>query len=172
MRKRVCRISGQWDHNLHREGQSPWTDQQRMRALLRPRPRNGFDSVLTLTSNFSSPQSFSVSVFSRPGKKIAGPTLPMQHQKKISVSIADWLRSLSADPTGEFAEGSVAVNFTADNGKSLMGQIVISNPTTGMNFISRMFKNNQGQTGLPPTLNLLWCGVAHTSRLTRCVRVI
>ncbi|MBZ5555214.1 MAG: hypothetical protein LAO21_21085 [Acidobacteriia bacterium] len=105
-------------------------------------------------------QSFSVSAFSRSGKKLTGPSFVIEAQGKISVDITEWLHSLPNDAAGEFSDGSLAINFINDNIKTLTGQILIANPATGIHFASGMFKNDNGQSGLQPALHLLWWGLA------------
>jgi hypothetical protein len=122
--------------------------------------RDGFNSVLSLASNASAPQFFTVSVFSRSGKKVVAPATTIQPQEKASVDLGELLRNLSVDTTGEFADGSFAVNFTSDEKKAMAAQLLISNPVTGIHFTSPTFKNDNGQSGLPPTLHLLWWGLA------------
>ncbi|MBZ5535674.1 MAG: hypothetical protein LAO31_06930 [Acidobacteriia bacterium] len=118
--------------------------------------RDGFLSSLSLVNNSPTALSFAVTIFSRSGQSVVGPTTDLPPQANTSVDLSSILQAASIDATGDFSEGSVAVHYTGNGFKPLVGQLVISNAATGAAFTSEMFQNQGGSANGPPALNFMW----------------
>ncbi len=120
--------------------------------------RDGFESTLLLVSDSPKPLDFVMAVHSRSGRTLLAPTMTIQPQQKLPVSMSALLGRLSADATGEFSEGSVSIYF---NGTimPLAGQLTMTDPAQGLVLQTEMVDNSPGLGLLPPVLNGLWWGL-------------
>jgi hypothetical protein len=120
--------------------------------------RDGFNSTVFLVSASPKPLEFIMAIHSRSGQTLLGPAMTIQPQEKLALDLASLLASLSADVTGDFAEGSISIYF---NGTimPLAGQLTMSNPARRLVLESEMIDNSPGLGLLPPALNGLWWGL-------------
>ena len=121
--------------------------------------RDGFSSTVLLVSDLPKPLDFILAVHSRSGQTLLAPSMTIQPQQKLPIDLAALLVSMGADPTGDFAEGSVSVYF---NGPimPLAGQLTMSNPARRLIFESEVVDNSPGLGLLPRQLHALWWGIA------------
>jgi len=120
--------------------------------------RDGLTATLQLVSGSPNPLDFVIALRSRSGQTVLAPSMTIQSQEKLPIDLGALLASLSADATGDFAEGSVAVYF---NGTimPLAGQLTMSDPKRRLSFESEVVDNSPGLGLLPPRLNGLWWGL-------------
>lgn len=120
--------------------------------------RDGFNSTLLLVSDSPKPLEFVLAVHSRSGQTELAPSMTIQPQEKLPIDVAALLASLSADVTGDFAEGSISIYF---NGTimPLAGQLTMTNPAKSLSLESEMVDNSPGLGLLPPVLHGVWWGL-------------
>ncbi len=75
-----------------------------------------------------------------------------------SIDLAAMLTQLSADVTGDFAEGSISIYFIGTI-MPIAGQLTMTNPIQRMSFETEMVDNSPGLFLLPKQLSGLWWGV-------------
>jgi hypothetical protein len=83
----------------------------------------------------------------------------IQPSAKLPFDLRTLLTSLGADVNGEFAEGSIGVNFEGTI-MPLVGQVTLTNPALRLVHESEMVENDPGRTDIPPVLNGLWWNLA------------
>ena len=120
--------------------------------------REGFESTLLLVSDSPKPLEFVMAVRSVSGQTVVAPGMSIQPQEKLPIDLRSLLAQLGADPTGDFAEGSISVYF---NGTimPLAGQLTMSNPARRLIFESEVVDNSPGLGLLPKQLHALWWGI-------------
>jgi hypothetical protein len=120
--------------------------------------RDGFEATLFLVSALPKPLDFVVGIHSQSGQTVLAPGMTIQYQEKLGIDLRSLLTQLSADVTGDFAEGSVTVYFEGPI-MPLVGQITMTNPLRRMALESEMVDNAPGLGLLPKELNGLWWGL-------------
>ena len=120
--------------------------------------RDGLSATVQLVSDSPDPLDFIIAIRSRSGQTVLAPSMTIQSQQKLPIDLGTLLASLSADVTGGFAEGSVAIYF---NGTimPLTGQLTMTDPKRRLSFESEVVDNSPGLGLLPPRLNALWWGL-------------
>lgn len=121
--------------------------------------RDGFSSTVLLVSDLPKPLDFILAVHSRSGQTLVAPSMTIQPQQKLPIDLAALLASMGADPTGDFAEGSVSVYLNGPM-MPLAGQLTMSNPARRLTFESEVVDNSPGLGLLPKQLHALWWGIA------------
>jgi hypothetical protein len=121
--------------------------------------QNGFGSTLNLVSDSPAPLDFTLSVHARSGQTLVAPKITIQPQAKLPVDMAALLKSLGADVTGDFSEGSVSLNFVGTI-MPLVGQMTITNPALRLVHDSEMVENDPGRTDIPAVLDGLWWNIS------------
>src|SRR5208337_1728334 len=87
---------------------------------------NGFESTLYLVSDSPKVMDFTLAVKGKVGQVLTTAET-IQPGQKLSIDLASLITQLGGDPTGPFAEGSVAVYFVGTI-MPIVGQISIRNP--------------------------------------------
>jgi len=121
--------------------------------------RDGFSSTLNLVSASPKPIDLTIAFRSKTGQTLLAPPLTIQPQAKLALDLRKVLTAMSADTTGEFAEGSVAVFFEGTI-MPVVGQVTITNPATGLVHESEMVENDPGRSDIPASLNSGWWDLA------------
>ncbi len=118
---------------------------------------NGYESTLLLVSDSPKPIDLTLAVKGRQGQVLTtGQTI--QPLQKLSIDLASLIAQLGGDPTGAFAEGSVAVYFVGTI-MPVVGQISIRNPQLSLAHESLMVEHDPGRSDIPAVLNGLWWGL-------------
>jgi len=117
--------------------------------------KDGFTSTLNLVSDSPQPLDFTLTVHSRSGQTVVAPKMTIQPQAKLPIDMAALLAGLNADITGDFSEGSVAVNFVGTI-MPLVGQMTITNPALGLIHEAEMIENDPGRSDIAQELDGLW----------------
>ncbi len=120
--------------------------------------RDGFSSLLQLVSDLPEPFSFRITVHSLSGKTAVAPPITVQPQEKLSIDMQTLLTKLGVDRDPDFEEGSISVSYVLEK-SPLLGQVTISNPTSGVVYESLMAENDPEQTAILPILEGLWWGL-------------
>jgi hypothetical protein len=120
--------------------------------------RDGFTSTLILVNVTPEPVDLTLALHSRSGQTLLAPALTIAGFQKLPLDIGAVLASLSADVTGDFAEGSATVYFV---GKIMpvTGQVTMSNPAKNLSFETEMVDNAPGLFLLPKQQHGLWWGL-------------
>ncbi len=120
--------------------------------------RDGFRSSLNLVNN--SPRSIDLSLAIR---SLAGQALlateTIGPSAKLPIDLASFIANLGGDPTGAFAEGSIAVYYVGTI-MPVVGQITVTKPAVGLIYEVEMVENDPGRSDIPSILNGLWWGLA------------
>ncbi|MDR3675048.1 MAG: hypothetical protein P4N24_06130 [Acidobacteriota bacterium] len=120
--------------------------------------RDGFNSTLYLVSDSPDPTALTIVIHNLAGQAVFS-TATIQPLQRLTIDLRVLLVAQGADPTGTFAEGSVAVLFTGTI-MPVVGQITMTNPLTHLVHESEMLENDPGRTDIPVVLNGLWWGLS------------
>lgn len=123
---------------------------------------DGFQSSLLLVSDSPKPMDFTLAVRSLTSQMLTAPET-IQPQEKLSLDLAGIITKLGGDPTGVFAQGSIAVYFIGTI-MPIVGQISIRNPQRSLAHESEMVENDPGRSDIPSALNGLWWGLGADER--------
>jgi hypothetical protein len=110
-----------------------------------------------LVSDSPKPMDFTLAVRSSLGQMLTT-SETIQPGAKRSFDLASLITQLGGDPTGAYAEGSVAVYFVGTI-MPIVGQISIRNPQRSLAHESEMVENDPGRSDVPAVLNGLWWGL-------------
>ena len=115
---------------------------------------NGWISTLNLVSDSPKPLDFTLAVRGKLGQVLTT-AQTIQPHAKLAIDLSSLITQLGGDPTGAFAEGSVAVYFTGTI-MPLLGQITIHNPQLSLVHESVMVEHDPGRSDIPSVLHGLW----------------
>jgi len=118
---------------------------------------NGWISTLNLVSDSSQPLDFTLAIKGKLGQVLTT-AQTIQPSAKLAIDLASLITQLGGDPTGAFAEGSVAVHFMGTI-MPLAGQLTIRNPQLSLVHESVMVENDPGRSDIPAALNGVWWGL-------------
>ncbi len=118
---------------------------------------NGYESTLLLVSDSPKPIDLTLAVKGRQGQVLTT-AQTIQPLQKLSIDLASLIAQLGGDPTGAFAEGSVAVFFVGTI-MPVVGQISIRNPQLSLAHESVMVEHDPGRSDVPAVLNGVWWGL-------------
>jgi hypothetical protein len=118
---------------------------------------NGWMSTLYLVSDSPKAMDFTLAVKGKLGQVLTTAET-IQPGQKLSIDLASLITQLGGDPTGAFAEGSVAVYFVGTI-MPIVGQITARNPQLSLVHESVMVEHDPGRSDIPSVLNGLWWGL-------------
>ena len=118
---------------------------------------NGWISTLNLVSDSPKPLDFTLAVKGKLGQVLTT-AQTINPRAKLAIDLSSLITQLGGDPTGAFAEGSVAVYFTGTI-MPLLGQITIQNPQLSMVHESVMVEHDPGRSDIPSVLHGVWWGL-------------
>jgi hypothetical protein len=118
---------------------------------------NGWISTLYLVSDSPQTMDFTLAVKSKQGQALTTAET-IQPGQKLAIDLASLITQLGGDPTGTFAEGSVAIYFVGTI-MPIVGQITASNPQLSLVHESVMVEHDPGRSDIPSVLNGLWWGL-------------
>lgn len=85
-------------------------------------------------------------------------TETIQPQQKLAIDLASTIAKAGGDPSGAFAEGSVAVYFMSTI-MPVAGQMTVTNPALSLTHQVDMTENDPGRSDIPAVLNGAWWGL-------------
>ncbi|MDE3179851.1 MAG: hypothetical protein KGM47_09340 [Acidobacteriota bacterium] len=119
--------------------------------------KEGFHSTLMLVSDSPNPIDLTIGIRNLSGQMLTT-TQTIQPQQKLAIDLASTIAKLGADPTGAFAEGSVAVYFMGTI-MPVAGQMTVTNPALSLTHQVDMVENDPGRSDIPAVLNGAWWGL-------------
>ncbi|MGH9430837.1 MAG: Ig-like domain-containing protein [Terriglobia bacterium] len=119
---------------------------------------SGFRSTLYLVSDSPIPIDLSIVLYGIDGEAQIAPPYTIQPEQKLAIDLHSLVTRMKLDPTGEFAQGSIAVYYEGTI-MPVVGQVSIQNPTLGLAHEAEMVENDPGRSDIPPVLDGLWWGI-------------
>ncbi|MGH9449958.1 MAG: hypothetical protein ACRD11_05385 [Terriglobia bacterium] len=119
--------------------------------------KDGFQFTLMLVSDSPEPVDLTIGIRNTFGQMLLS-TNTIQPQQKLAIDLASTIAKLGADPTGAYAEGSVAVYFMGTI-MPVVGQMTVTNPALSLTHQVDMVENDPGRSDIPAVLNGAWWGL-------------
>ncbi|MGH9345032.1 MAG: peptidoglycan DD-metalloendopeptidase family protein, partial [Terriglobia bacterium] len=119
--------------------------------------KDGYQAILLLVSDSPQPVDLTIAIRNTFGQMLTT-TATLQPQAKLPFDLAGTITSLGGDPTGAYAEGSVAVYYMGTI-MPVVGQITETNPELGLTHQVDMVENDPGRSDIPAVLNGVWWGI-------------
>lgn len=118
---------------------------------------NGYSSKLLLVSDSPKPIDLTIAIRNLFGQSLLD-SETIQPLAKLPIDLASTVAKLGGDPTGAYAEGSVAVYYIGTI-MPVAGQMTVTNPALSLTHQVNMVENDPGRSDIPPVLNGLWWGL-------------
>ncbi len=118
---------------------------------------DGYESTLNLVSDSPKSLDFTLAIKGKLGQVLTTPQ-SIQPRAKLAIDLGSLITQLGGDPTGAFAEGSVAVYFVGTI-MPLVGQVTIRNPQLSLVHESVMVEHDLGRSDIPTELDGVWWGL-------------
>jgi hypothetical protein len=118
---------------------------------------NGWMSTLYLVSDSPNAMDFTLAVKGQQGQVLTAAET-IQPRQKLAIDLASIITQLGGDPTGAFAQGSVAIYYVGTI-MPIVGQITVANPQLSLVHESVMVEHDPGRSDIPAVLNGLWWGL-------------
>lgn len=119
--------------------------------------KDGFHSTLMLVSDSPKPIDLTIGIRNLFGQMLTT-TETIHPQQKLAIDLASTIEKLGQDPSGAFAEGSVAVYFVGTI-MPVAGQMTVTNPALSLTHQVDMVENDPGRSDVPAVLNGAWWGL-------------